>query len=387
MLVGFAVSAAVGIGLWVAIHRVAWLGPSLANGLRSVIGADAVSKLEEFAYGVEDRWNRLWRRHEAPKAYWAPAPANPEPHAEPSQAAPQVPTVPAYRPPDVGPFDAKHAAPGDGTWVPVVDPERADEQPLLFKTLIHPDAARPWAELFVVAFELGRTRLEFVVGTVDPEATTAAGRAYARSGIIPEADQSSLLLAFNGGFKTEHGHYGATVDGIALIAPRPDVCTIAAYRDQSVRIETWRALAATEQEMRWWRQTPPCMVEQGKIHPGLASDENTNWGAALGGDTVIRRSAVALDETGRVLFVGISNSTTAPAIARGMQHAGAHDVAQLDVNWSYPKIVVFRRGASGVRETVGLFPGFVYAPDEYLRARSPRDFFYVVRRGGGSARR
>jgi hypothetical protein len=55
-------------------------------------------------------------------------------------------------------------------------------------------------------------------------------------------------------------------------------------------------------------------------------------------------------------------------------------VAQLDVNWSYPKFLVFRRAASGSVEGVGLFPGFVFESDEYVRRPAQKDFFYIVRR-------
>jgi hypothetical protein len=121
------------------------------------------------------------------------------------------------------------------------------------------------------------------------------------------------------------------------------------------------------------------MVTAGRLHPGL-TDKVTTWGAALGGETVIRRSAVGLDAGASALYVGISNATTARAIAEGMKHAGSHHVAQLDVNWSFPRIVVFRRNSSGEREASGLFAGFVFDRDEGLRKRSSRDFFYVVRR-------
>ena len=98
---------------------------------------------------------------------------------------------------------------------------------------------------------------------------------------------------------------------------------------------------ADETKLRWWRQTPGCMVELGKLHPGLAADDNTYWGSTIEGSTVIRRSAIGVSEDGRVLYVGIGDSTTAPAIARAMKHAGAHSIAQLDVNWSYPKFLLY----------------------------------------------
>jgi hypothetical protein len=56
------------------------------------------------------------------------------------------------------------------------------------------------------------------------------------------------------------------------------------------------------------------------------------------------------------------------------------DAAQLDVNGSYPKFLVFRANEAGTVEGLGAFPGFVFEKDEYLRRASPRDFFYVLRR-------
>ena len=99
----------------------------------------------------------------------------------------------------------------------------------------------------------------------------------------------------------------------------------------------------------------------------------------MGGETVVRRSAVGIGADGTTLYVGVSNATNARAIAIGMQHAGAADVAQLDINWSYPHFVMFRPSSSGGREGFVLFEGFAYDDNTYIERRSPRDFFYVVR--------
>ncbi|HPY21070.1 MAG TPA: hypothetical protein PLM08_25485, partial [Polyangiaceae bacterium] len=50
------------LGLWIAIHRIPWLGPWLADSARSVVGPGPIATLEDVAYGIEDRWNRVWRR-------------------------------------------------------------------------------------------------------------------------------------------------------------------------------------------------------------------------------------------------------------------------------------------------------------------------------------
>jgi hypothetical protein len=250
----------------------------------------------------------------------------------------------------------------------------------MFKTLVHPDAARAWAELFVVAIDLTRISLRSVAGSADPEASTPEGRAAHRDALVPAEDRGALIAAFNGGWKAEHGHFGMMVDGVTFIPPQNSSCTVAVLDDDSIRIAPWTDLRAMESTMRSYRQTPPCLYESGTRHPGLGRDETTSWGAAVGGEAVIRRSAIGLDDKGTTLFVGVSNSTTAPALADGMHHAGAVDIAELDVNWSYPKLVVYAPNAAGKPEASTVFPGFIVDKDEYVRKRAPKDFFYVMRR-------
>jgi hypothetical protein len=123
------------------------------------------------------------------------------------------------------------------------------------------------------------------------------------------------------------------------------------------------------------------MLEGGELHPGLRSGTTTNWGATIDGDTVIRRSAIGLDAARATLYVAISNFTTARALALGMAHVGAVDVAQLDVNHSFPKLVLFRPDSkSGKLVGSVAVDGFLYTEGEYLERASSRDFFYVTRR-------
>jgi hypothetical protein len=54
---GFATLPAIAL-LWVAINRLPSVGPWLADTARYLFGSEAVAKVEEWAYGVDDRWNR-----------------------------------------------------------------------------------------------------------------------------------------------------------------------------------------------------------------------------------------------------------------------------------------------------------------------------------------
>jgi hypothetical protein len=170
---------------------------------------------------------------------------------------------------------------------------------------------------------------------------------------------------------------------VTLLPPREKACAIAGYADGHVGIGAWSPLAPRSEEMTWWRQAPACMVEEGALHPGLKSATATSWGTALGGGTVVRRSAIGLDASGGILYVGVSNATNARALARGMQHAGAASVAQLDINWSYPHIVTFRATTAGDPQGYLLFDGFSYEDNTYLARRSQRDFFYLTRKPPG----
>jgi Phosphodiester glycosidase len=420
LLVGTPITLGV---LWYAIHKVSWLGPLLADAARAVLGPNAVSWMEDRAYRAEDRYNRWARRGEKPQAHWEVPPADsqgaaagPDPEPEPPpvalavadaattadaarDAAPDAVSkrvadagaaasaVPAgFRPRRVGPLFPEVAAKGDGTWVKVDDPGHPGEKAVLYKTLLHVDAKRPWAELYVVAMDARALRVSLVAGTKEPIASTREGQAYprGRKGLVPDADRDALVAAFNGGFKAEHGQLGMRVDGVTLLPPRKTSCTIAAYEDEGddvpLRVATWAKLEPTAAKMAWWRQGPSCLVEDGAIHPGLVNEESMSWGSAVGGDTVIRRSALGLSADGRIVFVGVSNYTTARAIALGMLHAGADDVVQLDVNWSYPHFVLFKRAPDGQRDGQLLFDGFVYHRGEYTVNPTTRDFFYVTRR-------
>jgi hypothetical protein len=249
----------------------------------------------------------------------------------------------------------------------------------MYKTLLHPDKQRSWAELFVVALDIAGIDLHLMAGTREPAATEAEAENLERPGHIPAVFHKNVLAAFNGGFKTEHGRYGMALGNITLVPPREEVCTLALLNDGSLRIGSWEALAPLRDRMQFFRQTPHCMYEDGKMHPRLAEGQTKKWGATLDGETVIRRSAIGIDPARKTLFMGISNNTTATALAIGMHHAGAATIAQLDINYSYPKFVLFEHKPDDEKRlAIALSEGFEFSEDEFIREPSRRDFFFIT---------
>ena len=364
------------VGLWIAVHRVQWLGPAIADGIRSVLGPGAVAWMEDTAYGVQDELNLLQHGEDAPTTLWdvPEAPTAPQ-NTEGLVAAPRF--VPA----NFAPPYAKVATPADGQWLPIVDPARKEAPPPMFKVMVHPDERRPFAVLAVVAIDTETLDLHLVAGTTEPQ--TQKLKLADRPGVIPNEHRDLLVAAFNGGFKTTHGHYGMMVNDVELLTPRDIACTFAAYRDGTFRIATWTAMKADKDKMLFYRQTPPCLAEDGELHKLLHYNEYAKgWGATVSGDTIIRRSSIGLSKDGKILYYGLGEAMTAQSIARGMLAAGAHGVAELDVNYSYPRFLFYEKVNEGLPPMVTstIVKAIDHLKYEYVSQSSMRDFFYLTRK-------
>jgi hypothetical protein len=364
---------------WLAVHHIPGFGPWVADTLRWMFGNEFVAWLEDTAYGVEDWVNQKTRSDEPPEAFWEVPDARPT-TAPPASAAPDAP--PPFRLDNVGAMHENITTKGDGVWLQLDDPREPGVPTGLLKTFVHPDAYRSWAIVAIVAVDLSRVELHAVAGKYEPESKTKEAKSYERKALIPKEHHGRLLAAFNGGYKSTHGDYGMKIDGVVLMPPRPLSCAIAGYKDGRIAIRPWEKISDTETDMNWYRQTPVCLYDEGKPHPGLAMS-NLGWGAsAVSGTTVIRRSAIGIDPQGKVLYVAIGDHVTAKAMAEALNHAGAQHVAQLDVNFSFPKFFTYD-WASPAKDKLKAIPltgNFEFVEDEYIGTRAQRDFFYLTRR-------
>ena len=361
-------------GLWIAIHEVPGFGPALADGVRSVVGPGPVAWAEDVAYGVADWMNLHTHADDAPKTFWDPPPPGKE---APIVALPGQPDPMQNAPAPFTPPHANVAAEGDGKWIPMRAPW--DTGPIaMWKTLVHPDPKRPFAAVAVVAVNTADLELSLVPGTEEPKSLHVP-RAE-RPGLIPADKQDSLVAAFNGGFRAEHGNYGMRIGERVFIPPRGIACDVGLNPDGTVVIGTHDSLGAVEAGFAWYRQTPPCLAEGGAPNPGLLHEFNRNWGATVGGDTIIRRSAIGLSKDKKHLFYALGDAVTAQSIGRAMLTVGAHDAAQLDVNHSYPRFLLFEKAEGGSVATAPIIPELKYNPSDYVRTPSSRDFFFLTRK-------
>ena len=306
--------------------------------------------------------------------------AEPAAEAPPPPAAPEAP-LPPFPPPAFAPPQPRTAQPGDGTWSALV-PGPPGGPPLLVQAAVHPDPIKHQVHAVVVAIDLRRIGVRLVAGTREPLSTTVPPER--RPGLIPAADQADLVAVFNGGFMVHHGAWGMKVGDDVFLPPKDDGCTVALLQGGAVRIRSYPEIAPSLGQVLAYRQTPPCLVEQGVVSPALlGSEKPRRWGMSETGGLDIRRSALGIAEGGRTLFYALGEWITPRDLAEAMRAAGAVDAAELDVNWSYTRFFLYRPPAAPGAEpqvSATLIPKLKHAPRQYVGKPADRDFFYLVRR-------
>lgn len=305
------------------------------------------------------------------------APPAPEPEAAPTPEA-QAPRCPERAaPPDIPPPEEATARPGDGVWTrfgDAVNGDRAGEgEAFVFRTVLHPHPKARFITVTLAAVDLCRAEIGYVPGTEDRPNVEFKGR-----GLVPAEHQASLVAVFNGGWKPEHGRWGMYQGGTSIVPAREGGCTVSVDLDGKVTISS--ALPSDPAKLRAYRQTPPCLFENGALHPKLAAGDEKPWGGRAKDVVTRRRSAVGVSSDGRFLFYAAGDEASPKWLARALLAAGAGAGAELDINWYWTRFLLFGEKDGALSVTATLVPGMEYLRRGYVERPSDRDFFYVLRR-------
>jgi len=281
---------------------------------------------------------------------------------------------PATPPPTITPPSARSAEPGDGVWKRLGDAGTSGSW--LFTTTIHPHPASRFITLTLVALDLTALRLGFMPGLED----VGKRQVPFAAGLVPADEQAKVVAAFNGGFMLRHGRWGMQLGETTLQAQRDPGCSIAIDANGAVQIRSWPELAPGAAKFVAIRQTPPCLVENGALHPWLSKGNDKPWAGNTAGVVTRRRSALGLDRDGKWLYYAVGLETPARLLAEGLKAAGVEHAAELDINWNWTRFLVFDRNAGGALRVSRSLVEVDHSPRVYVERASERDFFYVLRR-------
>lgn len=276
---------------------------------------------------------------------------------------------PAWKPPPVTPLGVLF---GVAVWEPYIqDPQG---RTVAYRTFVQPDADRPYALTGIVAFDLEHTRLHFVLGFADPYAEGIEKRGTGKI-LTQDLAPGRLLAAFNGGFKYEHGAFGAMADGYTSAPPRNSLGTLAIYQDGHIRMGMWGEDIIASPEMVAFRQNGPLVIQNGTLNKAV--NDPTQWGYTVSGGTVTWRSGVAISPDEKTLYYFAGQYSDIASLSKAMQAVNPQTAMQLDINNFWVHFTAFKDD-NGTLAPDALFPKEMSSNLERFLNPYPRDFFYVT---------
>jgi hypothetical protein len=357
----------------------------VVDTLRAVpwIGAAPVAWVEDEALSLRDTYRRVTFQpgHDATDVVATVDP--PPPPLDTSQASVEE----AHWPPARIPTIWKSPEHAEGEWVvPDVPwlrrvPGVAPDAPSPFyQTFVRPDQDRPYARVLLVAMDLRQLDLQMEAGVEDPEPLTGPHG----NGRIPHepAVMRRLAAAFNGAFKTDHGHYGMMVKKRVLLPPLPGAATVVVLDDGRVGFGTWGTdknvgglVGIADDEIDSFRQNLDPLIDHGQLNP---TGRNL-WGFTLPGKGAqTERTGICVTTSGHLLYAW-GDDLSATSLAKAMQMGGCDYAMHLDMNpyhTGFLFITVDDPAGHKYRSQL-LTPSMSIQPDRYIQY-SPKDFFYVM---------
>ena len=205
-----------------------------------------------------------------------------------------------WPPPRIKPL-FKRGRKGEGVWVPMTDlvKKSPDGVPLFYETWLRPDEERPYAKVYITAWDAEKVDINVVQGTKEPPSITGVNG----SGRIPRGDSIlNLLAAFNGGFQHEHIHHGMMVKGELIQPPRRKSASVTRFTDGFIGFGTWGEQDdPMPDDLDAFRQNLTPLVDSGVFNPG----RRRRWGwtpASSGSGVYTVRTGICLLGTGSIAY-------------------------------------------------------------------------------------
>ncbi len=366
------------------------IGADMADFLRTIVGPAPVADVESFSFWAHDLLNRGLSSTGlgAPRVAWAggtsSTPLNMPGGINILRGKAAAQAEPTAKPPASG-QGTLSLAPVPQTSVVTDAPQigwqaygpEVNGAPVMARAMVMVDPTRSYAGVALVRMDLTKLALHTTPGTIEPAHPSGINQQIPDIGAIPSQDYNSIVAAFNGGFKSVHGHYGMMVNGVTLLQPIDGMATIAIYKDGRVRIGAWGTDIQPSADMVAFRQNCPPLIDNGAINPLLSTDARGAWGFTNNQD-ITWRTGVGISKDGRFLIYAVGNGTNAEFLAQALQQAGAYNAMQLDINQYYAHFVTFAQ-ANGSLQADRLLQEMIDEKSIYLTPQV-RDFFYVTAR-------
>ena len=288
-----------------------------------------------------------------------------------------------FWPPQPVPTLYKTPEPGEGEWV-------AFERPWMhtipgapspfYQTFIRPDPERPYSKIILVAMDTRQLDFDMEAGTEDPKSTVGD---FHGTGRLPRDSKVAVraVAAFNGGFKSEHGHYGMMLRKQILLPPVPNAASAIVMDDGRFGMGAWAPTRDVGPDLLSYRQNLDPLIDGGLINPR----NRGSWGAVLPGQPKLtgqqtERSGLCLTRAKHLLYVW-GDDVGADALGKGMQLAGCDFGMHLDMNPHHTGFVFMSFDDAGYKNGKSeVLTGLMAVSNRRYIDYAPKDFFYALMR-------
>jgi hypothetical protein len=211
-----------------------------------------------------------------------------------------------------------------------------------------------------------------LTGTEQPDTS------HPTSGAVPTADRSSLLAAFNAGFKMSDSRGGWFSDGQQAAPLRDGAASLVLRSDGTADVGVWGRDVTMSPSVTAVRQNLQLLIDSGVPTPLVTTPEFERvWGYTVRHRVAVWRSGIGITKDGRLVYAA-GKALTVRQLTSALVAAGAVRGMELDINTQFVDAYLYRPSASGPVGTK-LTESMRYGPEHYLTPQA-RDFVEVLAR-------
>jgi hypothetical protein len=281
------------------------------------------------------------------------------PSAAPTARA--VPTLPAPAPIPV--LAGGPPLPNEGRWQTVVTVAGV---PAVRIAELRPDSQHTSFVAGVLWMDPKLVRGQLQPGYLDP------GGSWQAADSITTSVQSSVVAAFNAGFRLNASHGGYYSEGRTVAPLQDGAASLVLDTNGTATVGSWNQEVRIGPNVASVRQNLVMLVDDGHVNPSCATG-NAEWGATIGNAAYIDRSGFGVTADGGEVYVG-GPALSVCSLGAILQAAGVVRGMELDINPAWVSGVYFHDIPGALPQGFRLYPAQRVAPSHYL-SPSSRDWY------------
>jgi hypothetical protein len=261
--------------------------------------------------------------------------------------------------------------PGEGQWRVLASVHGV---PAIYGTYLRPDSVHTSYVAGIASMDPRLLQFQLRPGHEDPGPGNWGYAPY-----LPAGSRQGVLATFNGGFKLNQAGGGFYLNGVTKGTLNAGTASMVYYRDGRIAVGVWGRDVRMTSQVVGVRQNLRLIVDHGAIPAAVDQDVQSQWGATLGGGYYVWRSGVGVTRDGRLVYA-YGPALSVRTLAGLLQHAGAVEAMQLDINPTWMSYMYYKPTPSTANPTpVNLLPTQQEPADRYYSINS-RDFTAVFAR-------